>query len=212
MLIPFNQLFRRHNVKVDGVLHLGANTGQEAKAYDDLGINMVLWVEALEQLIPQLLENIEPYPDQIALRACLSDEDGKEIVFHVANNGGQSSSFLELGTHAIEHPTVKYVHSVSMKTARFDTLARGLGLDACFRKGTWLLNADLQGAELLAMRGMGDLLPCFRYVYIEVNEKELYVGCPLVGEIDKFLAAFGFVGAERKMTGAGWGDKFYIKQ
>ena len=38
MLIPFDQLFKRHNVQAQGVLHLGANTGQEAQAYADQGI------------------------------------------------------------------------------------------------------------------------------------------------------------------------------
>ena len=59
---------------------------------------------------------------------------------------------------------------------------------------------------------MGDLLTRFDYAYIEVNEKELYKGCPLVEEIDAYLWEYGFVGADKKMTSWGWGDKMYVRR
>jgi hypothetical protein len=95
---------------------------------------------------------------------------------------------------------------MSMTTTRVDSLlARN---DVLVGPG-WFLNIDLQGAELLALKGMGDLLHQFSHLYIEVNEKELYKGCPRVWEIDSFLAGWGFHGVETKMTGFGWGDKYY---
>ena len=48
-------------------------------------------------------------------QAVITNEDDKEIVFHVANNF-QSSSVLELGTHAKDHPDIKYVSSFIAKT------------------------------------------------------------------------------------------------
>lgn len=210
MLIPFDQLFRRYiKVPPPGVLHLGANTGQEASTYYTLSIRTVIWVEAISELYSQLKKNIQPYPCNIALQACLSDVDGKEVTFHIANNGGQSSSFLEFGTHSQEHPSVRFVRDVKMLTVRVDTLMKDHDLEI---GDGWFLNIDLQGAELLALKGMGNLIRKFFYVYVEVNEKHLYQGCPLVGEIDNFLAQFGFKGIETKMTGSGWGDKFYVKR
>lgn len=208
MLIPFDQLFARYKIQAPGVLHLGANTGQEAEAYQKHGVKRVVWVEALPSLIPLLAAHVTRFPGQLVLCACLSDTNGQKVTFNVASNQAQSSSFLEFGTHATEHPTVRYVDSVELETVRADTLLERLEVDI---GENWFLNVDLQGAELLALRGMGTLLTRFRYVYIEVNERELYKGCPLVGEIDVYLASFGFVAKEVKMTGNGWGDKFYMK-
>ena len=209
MLIPFDHLFRKYAVKTDQVLHLGANTGQEAEAYDEQGISRVIWVEALLEVWVKLRQHIVRFPGHTALLACLSDKDGEEVTFNVASNDSQSSSFLEFGTHSKEHPTVKFERIVEMTTVRLDTL---LDRENIKIQMNGFLNADLQGAELLALKGMGDLLGRFRYAYIEVNEKELYQGCPLVGEIDDYLASFGFEGKEVKMTGAGWGDKFYMRR
>lgn len=208
MLIPFKRLHSRYMVKnpPKGVLHLGANSGQEAADYDWFGIKDVHWVEALPEVYQRLLLHLESYPTHLAWLACLSDKDGEKITFKVTSNEAQSSSFLEFGTHAKEHPSVKVIRTEPMTTTRLDTLFATPGITL---GPHWFLNVDLQGAELLALKGMGTYLDGFDYVYIEVNERELYLGCPMVEEIDEYLERFGFVGREVKMTKAGWGDKFY---
>jgi len=207
MLISFDYLFNKYNIQPDGVLHLGANTGQEAEAYHRHGIKQVIWVEALPDLFHRLEQNVKQFPGHRSLCACVSDTDGKEVPFFVASNGGQSSSFLKFGTHEQEHPSVHFTRQVNMVTVRVDTLLKEKGIQ--LEGNGWFLNADLQGAELLALKGMGDLLWKFEHAYIEVNTRELYVGCPFVGEIDAYLRDFGFQGMETKMTSFGWGDKYY---
>lgn len=209
MLIPFDYLFQKYKIQPSGVLHLGANTGQEAETYYKHGVRKVIWVEALPSVYEELVRNISKYPGSVALRACLSDKDDEWVAFNVANNEGQSSSMLEFGTHRKEHPTVKFVDRLQLRTSRLDTLLKQYRLSI---DGGWFLNIDLQGAELLALRGMGDLLPKFDHAYIEVNTRELYKGCPLTQEIDAYLAPFGFLPMETKMTGAGWGDRYYKRQ
>ena len=50
------------------------------------------------------------------------------------------------------------------------------------------------------------------YIYSEVNEKELYIGCALIPQLDEYLSGFGFKRVETKMCGnTGWGDALYIK-
>ena len=73
------------------------------------------------------------------------------------------------------------------------------------------LNIDIQGTELLALKGMSNLLEYFDYIYLEVNKEYVYKNCCLVDEIDDFLSNFGF---NRIITG--WtihkrGDALYIK-
>ena len=81
MLIPFDQLFKRHQIRPMGVVHLGASAGQEADAYAAHGIQQVIWVEALWNVYLRLVQNVSKYPGSIALCACVSDVDDAEVFF-----------------------------------------------------------------------------------------------------------------------------------
>lgn len=208
MLIDFRKLFPKYGIAPKGVLHIGANVGEEAPVYDELGIKKVLWIEANEKIVPTLILNtISKFGlGHRVKNICVSDVENESVVFHISNNGSQSSSILELGTHKIAHPEVHYVEDIHMKTARIDNhLSNDYEYD--------FLNIDLQGAELKALRGMGDLLHKFKWAYLEVNKQELYKGCALVEDIDLYMLGFGFYRAETKWCGnTGWGDALYIKK
>lgn len=212
MLIDFKYLFEKYKVSARGVIHIGANTGQEADAYKDNGIVRVIWVEAILEVYKKLVEHVSDpkYGDTICINACISDVDGKEIVFHESNNESQSSSFLELGTHAEVHPDVKYVRDIKCYTRRITSLFRELSIDI---NDYTFLNIDLQGAEMYALRGMVQLLDSVNYAYLEVNKAELYKGCALIEEIDSFMGLFDFVRVETLWAGnTNWGDAFYVKK
>lgn len=204
MLIDFRELFPKYGLKFNGVLHIGANVGEEAPIYSELGINKQIWIEGNPDIFLKLKHNISGNPDATALNYLIGDEN-KDTVFHISNNGSQSSSILELGTHAVVHPEVKFVQDIPMKMNRIDSL----GLDL---SGIDLLNIDLQGAELMALRGMGDLLKGFKAAYLEVNWEPLYKDCALFGEVCRYMKQFGFDAVEHKKCGAtGWGDCFFIR-
>src|SRR5262249_27432933 len=147
-----------------GVLHIGAHIGQEASKYQEIGIERMIFVEALPHIFAQLEFDIRKYPGAMALNACISDVDDEEVTFHIASNEGQSSSFLDFAVHKREHPDVSFVGDIKLHTARVDTLFADTPVDCDF------LNMDLQGAELHALRGMGNMLNDFKWNYIEVNK------------------------------------------
>lgn len=207
MLIDFRQLFPRYNIKPKGVLHVGANVGEEAPVYDELGIKNVFWIEGNPEIIPQLILNtIDKYGLSHRVRNVLvGDVEGLDVNFHISNNASQSSSILELGTHKVAHPEVHFVKDVTLKMHRLDQMS-------CFG-GYDFLNIDLQGAELKALKGMGDLLHQFKWAYLEVNKAELYKGCPMVEDLDMYLLGFGFYRVETRWCGnTNWGDALYIKK
>lgn len=222
MLIPFNRswrrrmpdgrvidekgLFEKFNIKATGILHIGASTGQEAEVYDQLGVKNVIWIEAIPKVFEQLRANVTKY-NHICIRACIGDRNGEEVVFNVSNNEGQSSSFLEFGTHSVEHPAVQYVEKLKLKTVRVDALFDAFALD-----GYNFLNIDLQGCELIALRSMTRLLPQFQYVYLEVNRAELYKGCALFDEVVVFMSLHGFELKIVKWTDHNWGDAFFQRK
>jgi FkbM family methyltransferase len=206
MLTSLEKLAVKWRIRPKGVLHIGAHTGQEAPHYRAIGCERMIFIEALAHIFAQLEINLQKYPQATAIKACISDTDGEEVVFKITSNEGQSSSFLELGVHKIEHPDVTVVAEEVLTTTRIDTLFDDVPLECD------LLNIDLQGAELLALRGMGNLLEDFKWVYIEVNKKHVYVGCPLIEEIDEYLKQFGFHRVETWWAGTtSWGDALYVK-
>ena len=205
MLIDFRQLFPKYGINPKGVLHIGANVGEEAPVYNELGIFNQIWIEANPIICDKLRRNIAGNDYAVAYNACIGDVQGELVTFHVSNNGSQSSSILELGTHKIAHPDVHYIEEVEMFTDRIDFLFPDLS-------GYDFLNIDLQGAELKALMGMGDLLNGFKWAYLEVNKEELYKGCALVEDIDFYMGAYGFNRVETKWCGdTGWGDALYTK-
>ncbi len=204
MLIDFTYLWKKYKINAKSVLHVGASTGQEIAHYYKNGVTDTLWIEAIPEVYMQLLKNIAHYPNAGAFNACISDVNDAEVVFNIANNDGQSSSILQLGTHATVHPEVKYIKQIKLRTKRIDSLVSVVPP---------FVNIDLQGAELLALKGMGILLHNVKYLYLEVNRKHLYQGCPLVEELDAYLAPFGFIRIETYWAGnTGWGDAFYIRK
>lgn len=208
MMISFDYLVDKHKLDIKGVLHLGASTGQERDAYDTYCKGLVIWVEAIPKVYLDLQQNIKSYPQQTAHNACLSNVDGDEVVFNVSNNESQSSSILELGVHALIHPEVHYIEQIAMKTQRVDTLLKDVDVSTIN-----FLNVDLQGAEHLAIEGMGDLIKNIDYALLEVNKKEVYKGCLLIDDLDYFMLQRGF---ERVETGEwvaeSWTDALYIRK
>lgn len=206
MLMNLKSLAETYRIRPKGVLHVGAHFGQEAPYYREIGVERMIFVEALSHVFAQLEINIQPYPQATAIKACISNVDGEEVTFNISNNEGQSSSLLKFGTHKIAHPEVDFIGTETMITTRLDTLFADVPVECD------LLNLDLQGAELLALEGMGAMLRDFKWLYIEVNKDHLYEGCPLIGELDVYLANFGFTRKETRWCGNfGWGDALYVR-
>jgi len=61
------------------------------------------------------------------------------------------------------------------------------------------LNIDLQGAELMALKGLGDDLNSINAIVTEVNLAILYKGCPRLYQLDLFLAKKGFIRTELEL-------------
>jgi FkbM family methyltransferase len=207
MLIDIRTLKSKYDMEIEGVIHVGAHLAEEARVYADLGVSRVFWIEGNPDLIPKLEKIASKYRHNKVINALVTDEEGADVDFNIANNG-QSSSVLELKTHLREHPEVHYVGKRTLMSRTLDSLAA----EHHFGMSNFM-NIDLQGAELLALKGATDLLArTIDYVYTEVNTKELYAGCVRIDTLDAYLHAFGFCRFDTEMTRHGWGDALYIKQ
>jgi FkbM family methyltransferase len=197
------EIIEKYNIKINGAFHIGAHRCEERQFYHDINAQEIIWIDANENLV----NDMKNQGVQNIFHAVISNEDDQEVIFHVANNG-QSSSILELGTHRQEHPGVWYTQEIVSKTKTIDTFFKENGFDA---KRYNFFNFDIQGSELDALKGATCVIPQADVIYLEVNERELYVNCGLVSEIDDFLKPFGFKRVLTEMTHHGWGDACYIK-
>lgn len=178
-----------HLKQVRGVIHVGANIGQERKLYAKRALQ-VLWVEPIPEVYATLQRNIAGLPGQRALQALLTDRDGDSHTLHVASNKGGSSSILPMKLHAQVWPEVRYEREISVRSQTLPSLLRAHGIDAA---GYDLLTLDTQGAELLVLRGALPLLPQFRFLQVEVADFEAYAGGCQLPELAAFVQAQGFV-------------------
>ena len=208
MLISFNQIndiLLLNNINITGVFHLGAHDCEELGLYNQLGIesNDIIWIEAInEKVIEAKNRGIQNIYNHV-----ITDQDDQEITFNISNNK-QSSSILEFGTHKEEHPDVQFVDKINLKSITINTFVEKNNIDI-EKYNFW--NFDIQGAELLALKGAQKYLKYAKILYLEVNIKELYKNCALIYDIDLFLSKYNFKRVLTNMTQHGWGDALYIK-
>ena len=203
MILNYKEIINNSNVKVKGVIHIGAFYGQEKNTYNNLNIENVIWIDANPNYENIIRDNVGD--DTIIITGIGNVND--ILTFNVANNG-QSSSFLEFGTHLEEHPGINFTEKINVPVKRMVDVINEYNISI---NDYNFLNIDIQGYELEAFKGFDNQLYNFDFIYCEVNVKELYIGCPLIEDIDNYLEKFNFKRVLTDITGHGWGDAFYIK-
>ena len=203
MILNYKEIINNSNVKVKGVIHIGAFYGQEKNTYNNLNIENVIWIDANPNYENIIRDNVGD--DTIIITGIGNVND--ILTFNVANNG-QSSSFLEFGTHLEEHPGINFTEKINVPVKRMVDVINEYNISI---NDYNFLNIDIQGYELEAFKGFDNQLYNFDFIYCEVNVKELYLGCPLIEDIDNYLEKFNFKRVLTDITGHGWGDAFYIK-
>lgn len=189
----------------NGIIHIGANTGQERVSYADMD---VIWVEALPNVYNQLLDNIKSYPRQKAYQALLTDKAGQEHMMKISNNEAASSSIFDFAKHKEIWPEVRMVDEIKLTSTTLDEL---LVNDDLSKYQTMLL--DTQGSELLILKGATNVLQAMKHIICEAATFEAYKGGCTAGEVSAFLAQFGFFEAKRDLQAmhkdGGYYDIYY---
>jgi FkbM family methyltransferase len=174
--------------QVTGVIHVGANLGQERDLYAKYNLN-VMWIEPVPEIFERLCKNIKYFPQQTAVNHLITDKDGVEYAFHVANNDGASSSILELAQHGEIWPEIHYVSEVTLKSITLDSLLKNIGGALPTYQA---LIMDTQGSELLVLKGATKSIGQFKYIRTEAADFESYMYCAKAEELTSYLAQFGF--------------------
>jgi len=158
--------------------------------------------------------NIKPYRDRITLiKGAVCDYDG-DITFYPINqyetittwrdgNPGASSIFRSNGNYTVE----KYVqYEIKTNCHRLDTIMKTYNIPSV--DIIWM---DVQGSELLVLKGLGDYINGLKYIYTEVTHKEMYSGQVMFKELNDFIILNDFE-ILNNLTLQGWQEDVIYKK
>ncbi|MBI5307707.1 MAG: FkbM family methyltransferase [Planctomycetes bacterium] len=208
-----NRVISKLNIEHDGflqglsgVVHVGANSGQERMRYDKYGLN-VIWVEPIPEVFEKLKSNLSSFPNQHAFQWLVTDRDDEVYQFHVASNNGASSSILEMKHHRDVWPEIDYTDTIMLRSITLASLFEREQIEPAKYQA---LIMDTQGSELLILKGGGSLLNNFQYIKAEVPDFESYVGCCQLADINAFMKQQGYAEFSRHKFASGPGGGSYF--
>lgn len=203
MIISLDYLYKKYNMNITGVVHVGGHYGEEIPTYYSLGIKNIILFEPVKDSF-NILKRYESGNTKV-LNYALGDKERDSVTMFLSSNNKESSSLLLPEKHLTQYPHITFneIEQVSLK--RLDSFKKEI-------KNCNFLNMDVQGYELNVIKGAGDLIKNFDYIYCEVNRDETYKGNALVEEIDEYLINYSFIRVETDWSGNIWGDAFYIKR
>ena len=204
MILSLENLKSKYDLKIKGVLHIGAHFGQEYKTYEKLGINNLIFFEPVSSTFRRLKNNIGG--KAILLNTALGNMQGEIEMFTEIANQGQSNSILRPEYHLVKYPSIIFRGKEKVTITKLDNFIK---VKDYFN----FINIDVQGYELEVFKGSINFLKNIDYILTEVNKASLYKNCPLIEDLDIFLSEHGFTRVETEwFLDHNWGDAFYIKK
>jgi FkbM family methyltransferase len=160
----------------------------------DVGANIGIWSKQMQQIYPNsrfiLFEpnrSCIPFLSEFEYEECLVSENDGEDNFYLNNEHPHhtgNSAFLELSSHF----SPDRYSAVKVRTSRLDTLLAKRKIDQVD-----IIKLDIQGGELLALKGLGNQLKKVEFIQIEASLVSYNRNSPLFSELNKFLNKSGFV-------------------
>jgi FkbM family methyltransferase len=169
----------------NGVIHIGAHYGQEANLYNDLN-KKVIWIEALPIVYEKLLSNVEGFENQKAFCALLGDREEKNVKMHLSNNDYSASSIYLLDPNS-GFDKVRLIDETYLPMTTLDLLLISVEKESY---NHWIL--DVQGAELLVLKGSTETLKYCNSIVVEVSSRPTYIGGVEYEELKLYLFSNGF--------------------
>ena len=203
MLLDLISLVKKYDMKINGVIQIGAHYGQEDSTYKILGIKNKMFFEPLKRNFEILKQNVSE--DSILINKALGNETKNIKMFVETANRSQSSSILKPKLHLTQYPRIQFNEEEEVEMTRLDEIQ----VDTS--KYNFII-IDVQGYELEVFKGSEKTLENIDYIMSEINRDELYENCAKIDELIEFLSPYGFKLVEQNWVGVTWGDGLFIKQ
>jgi hypothetical protein len=211
MLLDFNYLKNKYDLKIDGILHIGAHFGEEYETYESNDIKNLIFFEPVPVTFEKLKEKLNG--KAMLVNTALGNSEGKISMNVETANNGQSSSILKPALHLLQYPHIKFEDTVEVNITTLDNFMTSYYSNGFMGEAPKynMINIDVQGYELEVFKGGAKTLENIDYIITEVNRDVVYHQCPFIDDLDLFLSKFGFKRVETDWAGNTWGDAFYIK-
>jgi FkbM family methyltransferase len=202
-----------------GVVHVGADVGQEVAQYFSYGFQSIVLIEANPDSYKILVSKFGANPNIRIFNYAVCDKEGM-IDFHIHTSRSGNTEPASILPMKRFKEIVKTLHTP--KTIRIPAIT----LDALFEKHQIahsdynFLNVDIQGAELLAFKGATRLFSSIDVIVSEVNLVEMYEDGALEDDIVGFLGQYGFEREhavyhtlyDEDSTFPAWGECLFVKR
>ncbi len=199
--------------KANGVLQVGASSGQEIEYFVERGISHGAFVEPLDGPFSVLRARCAEHQGFLPVQALCGSRDGDTVDFHLATNNGESSSILKPRRHLTDYPFVGFHNVVKMQTFTLDRILLAIASQRPeIMAALDLLFMDTQGAELKVLQGANAVLHHVRYIYTEVGVGGGYEGDVPLEDLIAFLKTYGFRIVDLEMNREGWGNALFVKR
>ena len=207
MIIPFTEIVRKYRISGGKILHIGAHKCEERLEYKNSGWkdDDIVWIEGNPEIYTEVKKN---NPDIHIFHGVVSDREGDLVDFSITNNTAHSS-MMEREEHGVEYPWIFEVRRIPMPTT---TISAILSRNGFQKEDFRFINIHIQGAELLALKGMKDYLSNTKYAYISVSERKMYKNSPTISEIDEYMKTMGFSRHDTVFGQHHMGDALYINE
>ena len=143
-LLNLTKLNDTYNLKVKGVAHFGAHTGEEVEEYKKLNYKPVHLFEPQKKLFKKLEESFSKDKNIFTYNVGLGRENTTSKLFLSPANEGASASLLKPSGHLKYHPEIIFEDTENIEICLYDDFDLN---------NVNFLNIDILGYELEALKG-----------------------------------------------------------
>jgi FkbM family methyltransferase len=229
MMLDFNQLLEKYNIDVKGIVHVGAHEGMETVPYVMHGVKDVILVEANPFRFSNLIESLNTgryvtwcspltydyfnqneasiLKEYKVFNYAVSDREEGTITFNLSNFDGGTDSIFKINEWGRDSSWAPYQHiaEIEVPTTTLDKIVED-------KSKYNFLNMDVEGAELMVLRGATEVLKHMECIMLETQDKIRFEGSCTRQELVEFLDGYGFELKEYHDTGKEWGDCLFLKK
>jgi 2-O-methyltransferase len=164
--------------------HMGFDTYGLAKIWPKAEIYAF---EPVPKLYTSLVQRVSSLKNVKTFCMALGEQNDTVAMYVSGGDSTGSSSILKPTVHLARFPGVTFDHTIPVPVKRMDDWAKDQNISRI--DFIWL---DMQGYEVYALKGAGELLKTVSVIYTELCASELYAGLTTRDEYIRFLNGTGF--------------------
>lgn len=119
--------------------------------------------------------------------------------------GNKSSSLLAPEKHLQSYSWIKFDNKIQIKTQTLYDFCKKMAIEVID-----FIHLDVQGAELMVLKGAKEKINSIKMIWLEVANVELYKNQPLRADINSYLIQNGFTLLKDTLENNDYGDQLWV--